>query len=93
MNDLDGFHFTIEDVDSIHQAEQLALAEKATGAEVRTYPVCGVKSLVINYEEMDPSDVGYAHCLCCTFDVNSELKNPSTHKIPIDDFWSEEKIS
>ncbi|MBF0590527.1 MAG: hypothetical protein HQL02_00425 [Nitrospirae bacterium] len=57
-------------------------------------PVCGVESLVIYYDDEDDS-VSFtdeAKCMCCTFNINRSLKNPSKHGLKgkcIEDYWKD----
>jgi hypothetical protein len=88
-----------------HHAERIAKAERnAEGvADVRQCPVCGVESLIV-YENIElegrrPEDGSYeeawrytyrVECMCCTFEINHHLKNPSQYGLPIGDYWHAE---
>jgi len=93
--------------DDRQRAERIAALEREKRIDeiydVKTCPVCGCNSLMVYYdidsESSDPEDPGMvwleAHsvqCLCCTFEINDDLKNPSTYKFPIEDYWFKEEI-
>lgn len=74
-------------------------------SDVRRCPVCGVDSLVV-YDDVetegeDPLTGTYIRafrytwqvkCLCCTFEINHHLKNPSEYGFQIDDYWRGEEL-
>ena len=80
------------------RAERAAESDEPNVSEVKSCPVCGVKSLVL-YEDVDCDDdetTGkhyywrYSYevkCMCCSFEVNNHLKNPSDYGLPIEDYW------
>jgi hypothetical protein len=85
-----------------HRAQHLAEGELNTGggADLKNCPVCGLKSLVVYddtvYEDDDP-EVGMPNrgwrytykveCMCCSFEINDHLKNPSHYGLAVQDFW------
>ena len=84
---------------SRHAARAAAFeVKKRLAAAVRECPVCGVKSLVqyddcdVDYNEDGEPRPGPMHpfmhrCLCCTFEVNYHLDNPSDYGLVLPDFW------
>jgi len=79
------------------RAERIASLEaEQEYFDVDICPVCGVNSLVI-YEEKDHDDSEHINmnyytymvkCECCSFELNTELKNASYYEISsINDFW------
>lgn len=89
------------------RVERIAAAEihEPSGAGVRTCPVCGVRSLIvyddIEPEGYDPAEGTYERawrytwqvkCMCCTFEINHHLENPSVYGLPIEDYWHAEEL-
>lgn len=92
----------IEDED-IKRFERSAQAQKsATGIEsIRSCPVCGCNTMIVyrdedcEYDDPEEGTVSAAweftwkaSCICCTFEVTTELGNPSEHGlVNIPDLW------
>jgi len=89
------------------RAERAASAElgEANISDVLSCPVCGVGSLIV-YDDVetegeDPSTGTYmkafrytlqVKCLCCSFEINNHLKNPSEYGFPMEDYWHVEEL-
>jgi hypothetical protein len=102
--DMLGQHFNEEHV---RRAQHLAKGEleSGTGSDVKSCPVCGIKSLVV-YEDTDfdeeKAEAGvsvYAwrytyqvKCMCCTFEINHRLENPSKYGLALEDYWQAEEL-
>ena len=83
------------------RAERIVKLEldEGTAADVSDCPVCGVNSLVIYGDIESDGDCpfdgeyktrGYTYkvkCMCCTFEINQHLKNPSNYGLSIPDYW------
>jgi len=67
---------------------------------VKKCPVCGAKALIVHDDiepiGEDPEKGTYekltwytwkVNCVCCTFELLSDIKNPSVYSLPIEDFW------
>lgn len=89
------------------RAERIAAVEirEPSAASVRSCPVCGVESLIvyddIEAEGYDPAEGTYERawrytwqvkCMCCTFEINHHLENPSVYGLPIEDYWHAEEL-
>ncbi len=84
----------------LRRAERTAAMEleKRTGAGVRECPVCGLKTLVqYDDHQTELDDQGQLvstgtfpyllRCMCCTFEIDFDLDNPSEYGLPIADLW------
>jgi hypothetical protein len=82
------------------RAQRLAATEleKKVAAGLRQCPVCGFNTLV-QYDEHETTEDEAGklvsmgtfpflyRCMCCTFEVDYDLDNPSDYGPPIPDFW------
>lgn len=81
------------------------LAEGENGADVKPCPVCGLKSLVVYddiHHEDDDSETAannrawrYTYqvkCMCCTFEINHNLENPSKYGLAMEDYWQANEL-
>lgn len=72
---------------------------------VKTCPVCGINSLVVYHnvegDESDADSGTYCNvwlrthrveCMCCTFEINRHLENPSKYGLSIEDYWKSEDL-
>jgi hypothetical protein len=86
---------------AIHVAE--GEVASGDGSDVRNCPVCGLKSLVVYDEtEFDALETtGFSRalrytyqvkCMCCTFEINYHLDNPSKYGLKIDDYWQSKEV-
>jgi hypothetical protein len=100
-------HLDIFSSEYRRRAEQAATAEfgGANISDICNCPVCGVKSLVvfddIETEGDDPLTrapirafryTWQIKCMCCTFEINHHLKNPSEYGFSIADYWHSEEL-
>lgn len=81
------------------RAEQLAKARERMGEvwTIRQCLVCGTNSLLLySVTEMQGEGpeaesviefVAGVHCLCCSFSIDNELKNPREYGIATEDYW------
>lgn len=89
------------------RAERIASAELGGPniSDVLSCPVCGIESLVV-YDDVetegeDPLTGTYLRafrytwqvkCMCCTFEINNHLKNPSEYGFAVEDYWHGEQL-
>lgn len=89
------------------RAERAASAEvgEANISDVLRCPVCGVESLIV-YDDVETEGEDYTtgtymkasrytwqvKCLCCSFEINNHLKNPSKYGFTMEDYWHGEEL-
>lgn len=79
--------------------EELAKARYSLGDvhSIRKCPVCGVQALLLYIttemegDALEPeriwSSTSSVECLCCSFAIGNELKNPQEYGVNQDDYW------
>ena len=91
-----------------NRSKRIAESERENGdvSSIGECPVCGVESLIVYdvieddayYENDGTSNIAYRHtykvkCMCCSFNVVDELKNPSEYGLPLPDYWIYETLN
>ncbi len=62
---------------------------------IQTCPVCGAKSLLIYLLEDPEEAIEYINkikCICCTFEIDSEIKNIKISDLDINKYWDTQEV-